>query len=117
MTLEDELFLCLPDTSIDALLLKAKERVGEDLVNQQLVAKSNGLTSLASIEALRPKSPYPLDIRVLLGEVSRTKKKSWFKSLTTYQSIVLDIVSRGYADADASFKAVVDQLWAFTRAA
>jgi len=115
MALEDELFRCLPDTSIDALIAKAKERVGEDLMNQQLVAKSNGRTSLASIEALRPNSPYPPDIRALLGEASRIKKNSWFKSLTAYQSIVLDIVSQGYANAEASFKAVVDQLWAFTR--
>jgi hypothetical protein len=85
-------------------------------MNQQLVAKSNGRTSLASIEALRPNSPYPPDIRALLGEVSRIKNNSWFKSLTTYQSIVLDIVSHGYANAETSFKAVVDQLWAFTRA-
>lgn len=117
MTLEDELFRCLPDASIDALLLKAKERVGEELVNQQLFAKSNGQTNLAAIEALRPNSAYPPDIRALLGEASRIKKNSWFKSLTTYQSIVLDIVSQDYANAEAGFKAVVDKLWAFTRAA
>lgn len=117
MTLEDELFLCLPDTSIDALLLKAKERVGEELVNQQLVAKSNGQTNLAAIEALRPNSPYPPDIRALLGEASRIKKNSWFKSLTSYQSIVVDVVSHGYAESEAGFKAVIDKLWTFIHAA
>ncbi|WP_032954084.1 ATP-dependent nuclease [Stenotrophomonas maltophilia] len=116
LTLEDELFRSLPDTSIDALLAKAKELVGEDLMDQHIKTRSNGRLALASIEAQRPASGYSSETREILGAASRIRGSGWFKSLTAYQDIVLNIVSSGYPSADSGFKSVVDQLWRFMRA-
>jgi len=115
MALEDELFRYLPDASIDQLLAKAKELVGEDLMRQHIQTKSNGRLTLLAIEAHGLTDPYTDDMRILLGEASRIRGSGWFKSLTAYQEVVRDIVSVGYADAEVSFKSVVDQLWAFMR--
>lgn len=116
LTLEDELFRSLPDTSIDALLAKARDLVGEDLMNQHIQTRSDGRWTLASIEAQRPASGYSSETRELLGAASRIRGSGWFKSLTAYQDIALNIVSSGYASADPGFKGVVEQLWGFMRA-
>lgn len=116
LTLEDELFRSLPDTSIDALLAKAKDLVGEDLMNQHIQTRSDGRWTLASIEAQRPASGYSSETRELLGAASCIRGSGWFKSLTAYQDIALNIVSSGYASADPGFKGVVEQLWGFMRA-
>ncbi len=116
LTLEDELFRSLSDTSVDALLAKAKELVGEDLMNQHIQTRSDGRWTLASIEAQRPASGYSSETRELLGAASRIRGSGWFKSLTAYQDIALNIVSSGYASADSGFKGVVEQLWGFMRA-
>jgi hypothetical protein len=117
MTLEDELFRHLPDTSIDALLAKAKELVGEELMNQHIQTRSNGRLTLAAIEAQRPATNYSTETRELLGAASRIRGSGWFKSLTAYQDIVVNIVSHGYAASEGEFKSVIDQLWRFMRAA
>ena len=116
MTLEDELFRYLSDNAVDALLDKAKELVGSELMNQHLQTKSNGLVTLANIEAQRLSQGYPIETRILLGESSRIRGSGWFKSLTAYQDIARNIVARGYSDAEAGFKSVIDQLWRFTSA-
>ncbi len=115
-TLEDELFRSLPSTSIDALLAKAKELVGEELINQHIQTKSGGRWTLTAIEAQRLSTDYSSEIRELLGVASRIRGSGWFKSLTTYQDIALTIVSNGYANADSGFRSVVEQLWRFMRA-
>ncbi|WP_295929794.1 AAA family ATPase [uncultured Xanthomonas sp.] len=116
LTLEDELFRHLPNTSIDALLAKAKELVGEDLMNQHIQTRSNGRWTLAAVEAQRLATNYSTETRELLGAASRIRGSGWFKSLTAYQDIVVNIVSHGYADAEAGFKSVIDALWRFMRA-
>ncbi|MGX2052887.1 MULTISPECIES: ATP-dependent nuclease [Xanthomonas] len=116
LTLEDELFRYLPGASIDALLLKAKGLVGEDLMNQHIQTRSNGRWTLTAIEAQRPTTDYSSETRELLGAASRIHGSGWFKSLTAYQDIVVNIVSHGYAGAEGEFKSVIDQLWRFMRA-
>ncbi|MBV6889985.1 ATP-dependent endonuclease [Xanthomonas euvesicatoria] len=116
MTLEDELFRCLPATSVDALLTKAKELVGEELMNQHIKTRSNNRWTLATIEAQRPATDYSTETREVLGTASRIRGSGWFKSLTAYQDIVVNIVSHGYAGAEDEFKSVIDQLWRFMRA-
>jgi len=117
MTLEDELFRHLPDASIDALLAKAKELIGADVMDQHVQTRSHGRFKLSTIEGQRPASNYSFETRSLLGEASRIRGSGWFKSLTAYQDIVVSIVSHGYPHAEPGFKSVVDQLWTFTRAA
>ena len=116
LALEDELFRCLSETALDALLVKAEEVVGVDLMDENIRTKSNGQATLASIRAARLVSGYPRATRELLGFASRIRNKGWFKSLTTYQEIAKNIIGPDLANADPDFRAKVDQLWAFTSA-
>ncbi|MFC6949662.1 ATP-dependent endonuclease [Paraburkholderia dipogonis] len=49
--LEDELFCSLGDDAIDALLAKACEVMGRDLVSEHIASKSEGRHTLATVEA------------------------------------------------------------------
>ena len=117
LTLEDELFRHLPDTALDALLTKAEEVAGTDLMNEHIRTKSQGQRMLADIRAERQRGTYSPATRELLGCASRIRNNGWFKSLTIYQEVAKDIVMPAYGAAEAGFKAVIEQLWAFTSAA
>lgn len=117
LTLEDEMFRHLPDAALDALLMKAEEVAGVDLMNDHIRTRSQGQRTLADIRAERQQGAYLLATRELLGAASRIRNNGWFKSLTTYQEVAKDIVAPAYGPADAGFKAVIEQLWAFTSAA
>ena len=116
LTLEDEIFRCLSDQALDALLAKAEETVGTDLMNQHIQSKSQGRVTLDSIQIDRLVFGYPPATRELLGAASRIRNSGWFKSLTTYQDIARNIVGPDLMNSEAGFKAVTDQLWAFTSA-
>lgn len=116
LTLEDEMFRHLPDASLDSLMAKAEEVVGAELMNDHVRSKSQGHRTLADIRAERQQGPYMPATRELLGVASRIRNNGWFKSLTTYQEIAKDIVLPAYGPAEAGFKAVIEQLWAFTSA-
>lgn len=116
LTLEDELFRHLSVDAIDALMTKAKELVGAELMNQHIQARSDGHASLDSIEIERLMSGYSINSRALLGQASRIRGSGWFKSLTSYQEIALDIVGPSLPLAEPLFKGFTDQLWSFTSA-
>jgi len=116
LTLEDELFRYLGQSAVDALLDKAKQLVGQELMNQHIQTKSEGRSSFEAIETERLMSGYSDEARVLLGASSRIRNNGWFKSLTAYQEIARHIVGPDLPNAERGFKAITDQLWAFTSA-
>ncbi len=116
LALEDELFRCLSETALDALLAKAEEVVGADLMNDHIRSKSNGMVTLESIRTERLISGYSPATRELLGTASRIRNSGWFKSLSTYQEIAKNIIGPDLANAEPGFKAITDQLWNFTSA-
>lgn len=115
--LEDELFRSLGDDTIDALLGKAIEVVGRDLVEAHIVSKSNGQRTLDAVELDRLLDGYSNATKELLGTASRIRGAGWFKSLSTYEDIALNIVGPNLATAEAGFGAIVEQLRAWTHAA
>ncbi|MDQ0589889.1 ATP-dependent nuclease [Variovorax paradoxus] len=117
LTLEDEMFRYLPDAALDALLMKAEELAGVDLMNDHIRTRSQGQRALADIRAERQRGAYQVATRELLGAASRIRNNGWFKSLTTYQEVAKDVVWPMLDQAEPGFKAVTDQLWAFTSAA
>jgi len=116
-TLEDELFLSLNDTAIDALIEKACEVVGRDLVEAHIASKSDGARTLDNVEAESLIEGFSVDTKVLLGAASRIRNSGWFKSVSTYQEIGRGIVGLHLATADAEFQAIVERLRAWTHAA
>lgn len=116
LTLEDELFRSLSENALDALLAKAEEVVGADLMSDHIRSKSNGAATLESIRIDRLVFGYPPATRELLGTASRIRNSGWFKSLTIYQEIAKNIIGPDLANAEPGFKAISDQLWNFTSA-
>jgi hypothetical protein len=115
--LEDELFRSLGDDAIDALLAKACEVVGRDLVESHIASKSNGHRTLAAIEAESLADHISEASKELIGTASRIRGSGWFKSLSTYQEVARDIVGPNLARAEVGFQEIVEQLRAWTRAA
>jgi hypothetical protein len=115
--LEDELFCSLGDDAIDALLAKAGEVVGRDLVSAHITSKSNGQRTLQAVEIDRLLEGYTNATKELLGTASRTRGSGWFKSVSTYQEVAKDIVGPHLATAEVGFQAIVEYLRAWTHAA
>jgi hypothetical protein len=114
---EDELFRSLSDDAVDALLAKACEVVGRDLVESHITSKSNGQRTLAAIEAESLVDGISERSKELLGAASRTRNSGWFKSVSIYQNVARNIVGPNLATADAAFQAIIEQLRAWTHAA
>jgi predicted ATPase len=115
--LEDELFRSLNDNAIDALLAKACEMVGRDLVESHIASKSNGQRTLAAIEAESLLDCITEASKDLLGTASRIRGSGWFKSVSTYQEVARDIVGPNLATAEVGFQAIIEKLRAWTNAA
>lgn len=115
--LEDELFCSLNIDAIDALLAKACDVVGRDLVSAHITSKSNGQHTLETVESHRIFDDITDEIKELLGTASRIRGSGWFKSVSTYQEVARDIVGPNLAMAEAGFQAIVEQLRAWTHAA
>lgn len=115
--LEDEIFRHLSDDSVDALLRKADEMVGRELMSEHIKSKSGGKVTLESIETARLFGGYTPEIRALLGLAARNSKNGWFKSITGFEEVAKDIVGPGLATADPGFVQIVRVLCGWTHAA
>lgn len=116
--LEDELFICMTDTAIDALLGYAIERIGRPDVAEHIRSKSEGQRTLEAIEAERAASgSYLPATRELLGRAARVNKNGWFKSVSAYQHVGRRIVGPQCQSSEAGFVDVMNRLWAWTHAA
>ena len=108
--LEDELFLSLIDTAIDALIAKAITVLDRELVNEHIGSKSNGQISLNDIESESLLEAISNEKKVLLGKASRTKNNGWYKSVTTFQEIAKEIVGPNLETADQEFRDIINRL-------
>jgi predicted ATPase len=114
LTLEDELFRSLDDTAIDALMDKASEVVGDQLMNSHIQNKSVPRRTLEEIRVERLIDGYTEATRRMLGVASRVRGSGWFKSVTTFQEIGRDIVGPRLLAADEGFREIAARIWAFT---
>ncbi len=117
LALEDELFRHSSNDAVHALLNKADEIVGRELMAEHVKSKSNGQGSLAAIEAERMNGGYTPVSRALLGLAARNNKNGWFKSVTGFQEIARDIVGPNFVNAEPGFIEITNQLWRWTSAA
>jgi putative ATP-dependent endonuclease of OLD family len=115
--LEDELFHSLSDEAIDALLTKAAENLGRDLVNEHIKSKSGGKVDLSAVELERILDGFSIGTKTLLGIASRTKGNGWFKSVTAFQEVAKEVVGPHLATADADFQALINELRTWIHAA
>ncbi|WP_339864896.1 ATP-dependent nuclease [Paremcibacter congregatus] len=112
--LEDELFLSLTDDGVDQLLDRAVELHGEGLVNDHIKSASQNAKDLNSIQvqAVFGNRITPED-RAILGKAARTKRAGWFKSVTWMEDVARDIVGPDLDNADAGFRALVEEVFAW----
>lgn len=115
--LEDELFLSSSNDAVHALLLKADEMVGRELMAQHVRSKSNGHVTLDAIDAEWLNGGYTPASRALLGLAARNSKNGWFKSVTGFQEITKDVVGPHLVNAEPGFVGITNQLWWWTSAA
>lgn len=103
--LEDELFRGLADAGVQALLARAVDLLDADLVGEHIQSASNGQHSYAAcIFALTP------ELRVTLGAAARSKRGSWFKSVTRMEDVTRDIVLPHLANADVVLRGTMTAL-------
>jgi len=114
LALEDELFRHLSDEAVDALLNKAEEIVGRQLMGDHIKSKSQGQVTLEAIEAERMAGHYTDDGRALLGLAARNKENGWFKTITKFQEIAKDIVGPHLGNAEQGFIEIANQLRKWT---
>lgn len=115
--LEDELFLSLSDTAVDALLERAIALLDEELVAAHIQTQSDGTITLTGIRAMRATgAPYTLEVRQTLGLASRNRRNSWFKSVTKFEDLSRDIVGPSLKSVEAGFAALINQLYGWAHA-
>ena len=114
--LEDELFLCLPDSAIDEMLKLATETVGEEFMAEQIQGKSKGKYTLVDIKLAPLINGYTPEIREFLGKVSRVRGNGWYKSVTAFEKVGRDIVGPNWAHLEEGFKELINKLWDFSHA-
>lgn len=117
LALEDELFQSLSNDGVHALLNKADEVIGRELMAEHVMSKSDGQVTLDAIQAERLNGGYTPPSRALLGLASRNNKNGWFKSVSGFQEIAKDVVGPHIADAEPGFVLITNQLWGWTSAA
>jgi putative ATP-dependent endonuclease of OLD family len=115
--LEDELFHSLSDVGIDALLNKAIDRLGRDLIDDHIKSKSGGQVDLSDIELERIFDAYTDETKTLLSISSKTKGNGWFKSITGFQEVANNIVGPHLAGADADFQVLINKFQNWIHAA
>lgn len=116
LALEDELFRHSSNDAVHALLNKADEMVGRELMAEHVKSKSHGRVTLDAIEAERLNGGYTPESRALLGLAARNNKNGWFKSVSGFQEIAKDVVGPHIANAELGFIQIANQLWGWTSA-
>ncbi|MDB5855491.1 MAG: ATP-dependent endonuclease [Herminiimonas sp.] len=116
LALKDELFRSSSNDAVHALLNKADEMVGRELIAEHIKSKSNGQVTLDAIEAEWLNGGYTPASRALLGLAARNNKNGWFKSVTGFQEIAKDVVRPHLANAEPGFIGITNQLWGWTSA-
>jgi putative ATP-dependent endonuclease of OLD family len=111
-TLEDELFLCLTDDAVDELVDYAVDLHGEDVVNNHILAVSNGTTTLGAIKQALALDELSDEHRSLLGKAARRRKAGWFKSVSWMEEVARSIVGPDLRDAEPAFAGIVNRIFA-----
>ena len=106
--LEDELFACLPDAGVAALVGRAIEIHGQQLIEAQIGSFSNHTMGLSNPAALLTPTG-----RSTLARASKTKKSGWFKSVSWMEGAAADVVGPHLTGADPTFWAILNELFAW----
>lgn len=110
-TLEDELFLSMTEDGVGKLIDWAVELHGEKQINERIKSASQNAKGLDAVRTELLINDITLESRQILGKAARTKKAGWFKSVTWMEEVARDIVGPDLAEADAGFRALIDDIF------
>ena len=102
--LEDELFECLPIPAVRAMIDRAVEIHGQELIEAHIDSYSSGLHTLT--ECRNELTP---ERRKILGNAACNKSNPWFKSVTWMEGVTKDIIGPHIKSAEAPLLNVVKQ--------
>jgi predicted ATPase len=114
--LEDELFSSLSDEGIGALLDYAIELHEKELIDEHIKTASGGKKTLADVQCeILFDTPSP-ETRAMLGKIARTKKTSWFKTVSRMEHIGRQIVGPEHSGEklDAAFRSIIIDIFDWT---
>lgn len=111
--LEDELFLSLTNDAVGKLIDRAIELHGEELVNEHIKSESKNAKNLDAVKIETLGDGIGPESRQILGKAARTKRAGWFKSVTWMEDVARDIVGPDLINADAGFRSLVDDIFAW----
>jgi putative ATP-dependent endonuclease of the OLD family len=103
--LEDELFLSLTDGAVFKLIERAEELHGTELIDAHISSESLGALTLAEC-----KSDLDHTKRSILAKAARSKKNSWFKSVSWMEGVADEIVAAD-EEADEDFWEIVNSVY------
>jgi putative ATP-dependent endonuclease of OLD family len=112
--LEEELFNSLPNDAVLQLIEQAIDNAGEEIVDQNIKSASHNALDIQKCR----ESVAEEHTRMTLGKAakknSKTRKPSWYKSISRMEEVGRAIVGPNLNDADKAFKGVIDKLFQWT---
>jgi len=110
--LEDDLFRSLSHEGVAALLARAVDLHGEELVAAHIESASNGRVKLdrilAEIDFAQEVSE---ENRKILAAAARSKKASWFKNVGDMEDAAREIIGPDLEHADKGFRDFVEDIF------
>jgi len=104
-SLEEEMFLALPETTALKMLEYAVDRRGEQAIDAQIRSTSGAKHSLATCRA-----SLTVEARSVLGKASKAKTSGWYKTVTDMEVVARDIVGPGAKGSAASLTKPINDL-------
>lgn len=104
--LEQALFTGVSDGAVHQLLERAIELHGEELIAAHIDATSSGIMSLADC-----RGPVTDVVRTTLADAAKSKKNSWFKTVSWMEEAARDIIGPDLPNALPEFHAAIEAVF------
>jgi putative ATP-dependent endonuclease of OLD family len=112
-SLEDELFLSLTAETVAGLVGRATDLHGDPQVDAHIRSASQNARDLAAIRVELASGVISAESRAILARSAKTRKSGWFKSVTWMEDAARDIIGPDLANAEAGFRALIDEIFAW----
>ena len=106
--LEEELFASLSEAAVKMLIEAAVENWDEERIDSSIKTASNNALNLAMC-----RDKVTTETRLVLGKAAKTKKTSWFKTVSAMESVGREIVATDLKNCEAGFRTIIEELFAW----
>jgi putative ATP-dependent endonuclease of the OLD family len=107
--LEQALFTGVSDDAVHLLLERAIDIHGEELIAAHIDAASSGIMSLEDC-----RGPVTDLIRTTLADAAKSKKNSWFKTVSWMEEAARDIIGPDLPNARSAFRAGIEAVFTWS---